>query len=43
MTMPFPDGSFDIVYCQLGLQFFPDRRAALREMYRVRGRAAAWD
>jgi SAM-dependent methyltransferase len=37
MTMPFPDGSFDIVYCQLGLQFFPDRRAALREMYRVPG------
>jgi ubiquinone/menaquinone biosynthesis C-methylase UbiE len=37
MAMPFPDGSFDIVYCQLGLQFFPDRRAALREMYRVPG------
>jgi ubiquinone/menaquinone biosynthesis C-methylase UbiE len=33
--MPLPDGSFDIVYCQLGLQFFPDRLAALREMYRV--------
>ena len=33
--MPLPDGSFDIVYCQLGLQFFPDRPAALREMYRV--------
>ena len=34
-SMPFADGSFDIVYCQLGLQFFPDRPAALREMYRV--------
>jgi ubiquinone/menaquinone biosynthesis C-methylase UbiE len=33
--MPLPDGVFDIVYCQLGLQFFPDRPAALREMYRV--------
>jgi SAM-dependent methyltransferase len=33
--MPLPDGSFEIVYCQLGLQFFPDRPAALREMYRV--------
>jgi SAM-dependent methyltransferase len=33
--MPLPDGSFDIVYCQLGLQFFPDRPAALREMCRV--------
>src|SRR5213595_318643 len=33
--LPFPDGSFDIVYCQLGLQFFADRPAALREMRRV--------
>lgn len=33
--MPLPDATFDIVYCQLGLQFFPDRPAALREMYRV--------
>jgi ubiquinone/menaquinone biosynthesis C-methylase UbiE len=33
--MPLPDASFDIVYCQLGLQFFPDRAAALREMHRV--------
>jgi SAM-dependent methyltransferase len=33
--MPLPDSSFDIVYCQLGLQFFPDRPDALREMYRV--------
>jgi SAM-dependent methyltransferase len=35
--LPFPDGSFDIVYCQLGLQFFADRAAALREMLRVLG------
>jgi ubiquinone/menaquinone biosynthesis C-methylase UbiE len=35
--LPFPDGSFDIVYCQLGLQFFSDRVAALREMRRVLG------
>jgi ubiquinone/menaquinone biosynthesis C-methylase UbiE len=35
--LPFPDGSFDIVYCQLGLQFFADRAAALREMRRVLG------
>lgn len=33
--MPFPDGTFDVAYCQLGLQFFPDRPAALREMHRV--------
>lgn len=35
IKMPLPDAAFDIVYCQLGLQFFPDRPAALREMYRV--------
>jgi SAM-dependent methyltransferase len=34
-AMSLPDGSFDVVYCQLGLQFFPDRAAALREMHRV--------
>ena len=34
-ALPFPDGSFDVVLCQLGLQFFPDRLAALREMRRV--------
>jgi SAM-dependent methyltransferase len=33
--LPFPDGSFGVVYCQLGLQFFADRAAALREMRRV--------
>ncbi len=33
--MPLPDAAFDIAYCQLGLQFFPDRPAALREMHRV--------
>jgi ubiquinone/menaquinone biosynthesis C-methylase UbiE len=35
--LPFPGESFDIVYCQLGLQFFGDRPAALREMRRVLG------
>jgi ubiquinone/menaquinone biosynthesis C-methylase UbiE len=36
-------GAFDAVLCQQGLQFFPDRAAALREMRRVlkpNGRAA---
>src|SRR5207247_293326 len=27
-----PTGAFDVVLCQQGLQFFPDRPAALREM-----------
>jgi len=35
--LPFPEGSFSVVYCQLGLQFFADRPAALREMRRVLG------
>lgn len=30
-----PTGAFDVVLCQQGLQFFPDRPAALREMRRV--------
>jgi ubiquinone/menaquinone biosynthesis C-methylase UbiE len=29
------DGRFDAVLCQQGLQFFPDRAAAVREMHRV--------
>lgn len=35
LELPFEDGSFDIVLCQLGLQFFPDKPLALREMHRV--------
>src|SRR6185312_6391202 len=34
-ALPFPDAAFDAVFCQLGLQFFPDRPAALSEMRRV--------
>src|SRR5512132_1677510 len=35
VAMSFPNASFDVVLCQQGLQFFPDRPAALREMRRV--------
>jgi ubiquinone/menaquinone biosynthesis C-methylase UbiE len=35
LGLPFADGEFDVVLCQLGLQFFPDGPAALREMRRV--------
>jgi ubiquinone/menaquinone biosynthesis C-methylase UbiE len=34
---PLPDAAFDVVTCQLGLQFFPDQAAALAEMHRVLG------
>ena len=33
--LPVPDGSYDAVTCQQGLQFFPDRPAALWEMRRA--------
>lgn len=33
--LPFPDGSFDAVLCQMALMFLPDRAKALREMARV--------
>jgi ubiquinone/menaquinone biosynthesis C-methylase UbiE len=35
LGLPFRAGSYDVVLCQLGLQFFPDRPAALAEMRRV--------
>jgi ubiquinone/menaquinone biosynthesis C-methylase UbiE len=46
-ALPVPDGAFDLVLCQQGLQFFPDRAAAAREMRRAlrdEGRAvlAVW-
>lgn len=34
-AMPFDDGAFDVVLCQLGLQFMADKVGALREMRRV--------
>ena len=34
-SMPFPDEAFDVVLCQMGLQFIPDKLAALRQMWRV--------
>jgi ubiquinone/menaquinone biosynthesis C-methylase UbiE len=33
--LPFPSASFDIVICQFGVMFFPDKVAAYREVHRV--------
>jgi ubiquinone/menaquinone biosynthesis C-methylase UbiE len=34
-SVPLPDEAFDVVFCQLGLQFVADKGAALAEMRRV--------
>jgi len=34
-ALPFADEEFDVVLCQQGLQFFPNKAAAVRELYRV--------
>jgi ubiquinone/menaquinone biosynthesis C-methylase UbiE len=33
--LPFLDGEFDAVVCQFGVMFFPDKRRAFSEAYRV--------
>ena len=35
LALPFPEATFDVVLCQWGLEFFPDRAHGLREMARV--------
>jgi ubiquinone/menaquinone biosynthesis C-methylase UbiE len=35
LAIPLPDESVVVVLCQQGLQFFPDKALALREMQRV--------
>ena len=34
-ALPFEDATFEFVFCQHGLQFFPDKPASLAEMRRV--------
>jgi SAM-dependent methyltransferase len=34
-ALPFADGAFDVVLCQQGLQFCPDKSAAVSELHRV--------
>jgi ubiquinone/menaquinone biosynthesis C-methylase UbiE len=31
MKLPFPDNSFDLIVCQFGVMFFPDKQASFRE------------
>lgn len=35
LALPFPGESFDLVVCQFGIMFFPDRQKGLMEAYRV--------
>jgi ubiquinone/menaquinone biosynthesis C-methylase UbiE len=35
LALPFPDDSFDVVVCQFGVMFLPDKVAGLRETLRV--------
>jgi ubiquinone/menaquinone biosynthesis C-methylase UbiE len=35
LALPFPDHSFDVVVCQFGIMFFPDRIAGMCEARRV--------
>ena len=35
MALPFEDAAFDLVVCQFGVMFFPDKQVALREAARV--------
>ena len=48
MSLPFADASYDLVACQFGVMFFPDKRAAFAEVRRVLPAAGAlllnaWD
>src|SRR5262245_32359177 len=35
MKLPFPDGACDLIVCQFGVMFFPDKRASFKESFRV--------
>ena len=48
LALPFDDGSFDVVCCQFGAMFFPDRVKGYREARRVLGKGGhflfnVWD
>ena len=35
MKLPFAGSAFDLIVCQFGIMFFPDKRASMHECYRV--------
>jgi ubiquinone/menaquinone biosynthesis C-methylase UbiE len=35
MKLPFSDSAFDLIVCQFGVMFFPDKRASFCESFRV--------
>ena len=35
MKLPFSDAAFDLIVCQFGVMFFPDKQASFRESFRV--------
>ena len=41
-ALPFADGEFDVVVCQFGVMFFPDKECAARETYRVLRAGGQW-
>ena len=42
LKLPFADGAFDLVVCQFGVMFFPDKRAAFSETLRVLTSGGVW-
>ena len=35
MKLPFPDDAFDLIVCQFGVMFFPDKQASFNESFRI--------
>ena len=35
MDLPFPDNSFDVIICQFGLMFLPDKQKGVNEAFRI--------
>ena len=35
LSLPFENATFDVVFCQFGVMFFPDRQSGYREAKRV--------